>query len=69
MPNTLEAYIDNVLCDDEISVMNILADHCYLVSDECFRAADVANPGAVVAWMERNPQHFRRGLVKTKKRP
>jgi len=68
MPNTLESYIQHVLNDDEITVMNILAEHCYLVSDNAFRAADVANTGEVVAWMERNPQHFRRGLVKTKKR-
>ncbi len=68
MPNTLESYIQNVLHDDEIVVMNLLADHCYLVSDNAFRAADVANSGEVVAWMERNPHHFRKGLVKTKKR-
>ncbi len=68
MPNTLESYIQNVLHDDEITVMNILAEHCYLVSDNDFRAEDVGNTGEVVAWMERNPQHFRRGLVKTKKR-
>ena len=68
MPNTLESYIQNVLHDDEIAVMNILAEHCYLVSDNSLRAADVANTGEVVAWMERNPQCFRRGLVKTKRR-
>jgi hypothetical protein len=68
MPNTLESYIQNVLHDDEITVMNILAEHCYLVSDNAFRAGDVANTGEVVAWMERNPQYFRRGLVKTKRR-
>jgi hypothetical protein len=45
-----------------------LADHCYLVSDNAFRAADVANSGEVVAWMERNPHYFRKGLVKTKRR-
>jgi hypothetical protein len=66
--NTLEAYIQNVLCDDEITVMNILAEHCYLVSDNAWRASEVANSGEVVAWMDRNPQFFRRGLVKTKKR-
>jgi hypothetical protein len=48
--------------------MNILAEHCYLVSDNASHAADVANTGEVVAWMERNPQFFRRGLVKTKRR-
>jgi hypothetical protein len=68
MPNTLESYIQNVLHDDEICVMNILAEHCYLVSDNAFRAEDVGNTGEVVAWMERNPQYFRRGLVKTKRR-
>jgi hypothetical protein len=68
MPNTLESYIQHVLNDDEITVMNILSEHCYLVSDNAFRAADVANTGEVVAWMERNPQFFRRGLVKTKRR-
>lgn len=68
MPNTLESYIQNVLHDDEITVMNILAEHCYLVSDNAWRASEVANTGEVVAWMERNPQYFRRGLVKTKKR-
>jgi hypothetical protein len=68
MPNTLESYIQNVLHDDEITVMNILAEHCYLVSDNAFRAEDVGNTGEVVAWMERNPQYFRRGLVKTKRR-
>jgi hypothetical protein len=68
MPNTLESYIQNVLHDDEITVMNILAEHCYLVSDNAFRAGEVANTGEVVAWMERNPQYFRRGLVKTKRR-
>ena len=68
MPNTLESYIQNVLHDDEITVMNILAEHCYLVSDNATRAEEVANTGAVVAWMERNPQYFRRGLVKTKRK-
>jgi hypothetical protein len=68
MPNTLESYIQNVLHDDEITVMNILAEHCYLVSDNAFRAGDVANTGEVVAWMERNPHYFRKGLVKTKRR-
>jgi hypothetical protein len=68
MPNTLESYIQNVLHDDEICVMNILAEHCYLVSDNAFRAGDVANTGEVVAWMERNPHYFRKGLVKTKRR-
>ena len=68
MPNTLESYIQNVLHDDEICVMNILAEHCYLVSDNAFRAEDVGNTGEVVAWMERNPHYFRKGLVKTKRR-
>lgn len=68
MPNTLESYIQNVLHDDEITVMNILAEHCYLVSDNAWRASEVANSGEVVAWMDRNPQYFRRGVVKTKKR-
>ena len=68
MPNTLESYIQNVLHDDEITVMNILAEHCYLVSDSATRAEEVANTGEVVAWMERNPQYFRRGLVKTKRK-
>jgi hypothetical protein len=66
--NTLEAYIQTVLHDEEIAVMNILAEHCYLVSDNATRAGEVHNTGAVVAWIERNPQHFRTGLVKTKKR-
>ena len=66
--NTLEAYIQNVLHDDEITVMNILAEHCYLVSDNTTRADEVHNAGEVVAWMDRNPQYFRRGLVKTKRR-
>jgi hypothetical protein len=66
--NTLEAYIDTVLHDEEIAVMNILAEHCYLVSDNAARAAEVYNSGEVVAWIHRNPQHFRTGLVKTKKR-
>lgn len=68
MPNTLEHYIADVLRDDEITVMNILAEHCYLVSDNATRAEEVANTGEVVAWCERNPQYFRRGLVKTKRR-
>ena len=68
MPNTLESYIQNVLHDDEITVMNILAEHCYLVSDNATRADEVHNAGEVVAWMDRNPQHFRTGLVKTKRR-
>ena len=66
--NTLEAYIDNVLHDDEITVMNLLAEHCCLVSDNATRAEEVYNTGEVVAWIERNPQHFRTGLVKTKRR-
>ena len=68
MPNTLESYIQNVLHDDEITVMNILAEHCYLVSDNAYRASEVGNSGEVVAWCERNPQYFRTGLVKTKRR-
>jgi hypothetical protein len=66
--NSLESYIEMVLCDDEITVMNILAEHCYLVSDNATRADEVHNAGEVVAWMDRNPQYFRRGLVKTKRR-
>ena len=57
-----------VLGDDEICVMNILAEHCYLVSDNATRAEEVHNAGEVVTWMDRNPQYFRRGLVKTKRR-
>jgi hypothetical protein len=57
-----------VLGDDEITVMNILAEHCYLVSDNATRAAEVHNAGEVITWIDRNPQHFRTGLVKTKKR-
>jgi hypothetical protein len=68
MPNTLESYIQNVLHDDEITVMNILAEHCYLVSDNATRADEVHNAGEVVTWMDRNPQYFRKGLVKTKRR-
>ena len=52
MPNTLESYIEHVLHDDEICVMNILAEHCYLVSDNAFRAEDVGNTGEVVAWLK-----------------
>jgi hypothetical protein len=68
MPNSLEAYIDAVLRDDETTVMNILCEHCPLVSDEAIYARDVHNTGQVVSWIERNPHFFRRGLVKTKKR-
>ena len=57
-----------VLGDDEICVMNILAEHCYLVSDNATRAEEVHNAGAVVTWIDRNPQYFRTGLVKTKRR-
>ena len=66
--NSLESYIEMVLGDDETTVMNILSEHCYLVSDNANRAAEVANSGEVVAWMDRNPQYFRKGLVKTKRR-
>jgi hypothetical protein len=68
MPNTLESYIQTVLHDDEITVMNILAEHCYLVSDNATRAEEVHNAGEVVTWIHRNPQYFRRGLVKTKRK-
>lgn len=64
----MESYISMVLGDDEITVMNILSEHCYLVSDNATRAEEVHNAGEVVTWMDRNPQYFRRGLVKTKKR-
>ena len=66
--NSLESYISTVLGDDEITVMNILAEHCYLVSDNATRAGEVHNSGEVITWIDRNPQHFRTGLVKTKKR-
>jgi hypothetical protein len=66
--NSLESYIDTVLHDDEICVMNILAEHCYLVSDNATRAGEVHNAGEVITWIDRNPQYFRTGLVKTKKR-
>ena len=66
--NSLESYISMVLGDDETTVMNILSEHCYLVSDNASRAAEVANSGEVVAWMDRNPQYFRKVLVKTKRR-
>ena len=66
--NSLESYISMVLGDDEITVMNILSEHCYLVSDNATRAEEVHNAGEVVAWMDRNPQYFRTGLVKTKRR-
>ena len=66
--NSLESYISMVLRDDETTVMNILSEHCYLVSDNATHAAEVANSGEVVAWMDRNPQYFRKGVVKTKRR-
>lgn len=66
--NSLESYIEMVLGDDETTVMNILSEHCYLVSDNASRAAEVANSGEVVTWIHRNPQYFRMGLVKTKRR-
>jgi hypothetical protein len=66
--NSLESYIEMVMGDDETTVMNILSEHCYLVSDNASRAAEVANSGEVVAWMDRNPQYFRKGVVKTKRR-
>ena len=66
--NSLESYIEMVLGDDETTVMNILSEHCYLVSDNASRASEVQNSGDVVAWMDRNPQYFRKGLVKTKRR-
>ena len=69
MANSLEDFIAYSMQDDETAVMNILADHCPLVSDNAVWAADVYNTGEVIAWIMRNPQHFRRiGLVKTKKR-
>jgi len=69
MSNSLEDFISYSMQDDETTVMNILADNCPLVSDNAVWAADVQNTGDVIAWINRNPQHFRRiGLVKTKKR-
>lgn len=70
MPNSLEDFIAYSMQDDETAVMNILAEHCPLVSDNAVWASDVHNTGEVIAWIHRNPQHFRRiGLVKTKRRP
>jgi hypothetical protein len=69
MANSLEDFIAYSMQDDETAVMNILCEHCPLVSDNAVWAADVANTGEVIAWIHRNPQHFGRiGLVKTKKR-
>ena len=69
MANSLEDFIAYSMQDDEVAVMNILAEHCPLVSDNAVWAADVHNTGEVIQWITRNPQHFRRiGLVKTKKR-
>jgi hypothetical protein len=69
MANSLEDFIAYSMQDDETAVMNILCEHCPLVSDNAVWAADVANTGEVIAWIHRNPQHFSRiGLVKTKKR-
>jgi len=69
MANSLEDFIALSMQDDETTVMNILSEHCYLVSDNATWAADVHNTGEVIAWITRNPQHFRRiGLVKTKRR-
>lgn len=69
MANSLEDFIAYSMQDDEVAVMNILAEHCPLVSDNAVWAADVQNTGEVIAWITRNPQHFRRiGLVKTKRR-
>ena len=69
MANSLEDFIALSMQDDETTVMNILSEHCYLVSDNVTWAADVHNTGEVIAWIHRNPQHFRRiGLVKTKRR-
>jgi len=64
--NTLEAYIENFLHDDETAVMNILQEHG-VISDNCVRASEVGDSGIAVAWIERNPQHFRQGLVKKQK--
>jgi hypothetical protein len=70
MANSLEDFIAYSMQDDEVSVMNILCEHCPLVSDNAVWASDVHNTGEVIAWIHRNPQHFRRiGLGKTKKRP
>ena len=69
MANSLEDFIAYSMQDDETAVMNILAEHCPLVSDNAVWAADVHNTGDVIAWITRNPQHFRRiGLVKTKRK-
>ena len=69
MANSLEDFIALSMQDDETTVMNILCEHCYLVSDNATYAADVHNTGEVISWIMRNPQHFRRiGLVKTKAR-
>ena len=69
MPNSLEDFIAYSMQDDETAVMNILAEHCPLVSDNAVWAADVHNTGEVIAWITRNPQHFRRiGLVKPKRK-
>lgn len=69
MPNSLEDFIAYSMQDDETAVMNILAEHCPLVSDNAVWAADVHNTGEVIGWINRNPQHFRRiGLVKTKRK-
>ena len=63
--NSLEHYIQNCLHDDETAVMNILQEHG-VVSDNCIHARDVGDSGKAVSWIERNPQHFRQGLVKKK---
>lgn len=66
--NSLEHYIENCLHDDEIAVMNILQEHG-VISDNCIHAAEVFDSGKAVAWIERNPQFFRQGLVKKKTKP
>jgi|688.fasta_scaffold17186_12 hypothetical protein len=67
MGNSLEDYIAQEMHEDEVTVINILQDHG-VVSDEAVHAKDVHNAGVAVAWIHRNPQFFRRGLVKTKRR-
>jgi len=69
MANSLEDFIAYSMQDDETAVMNILAEHCPLVSDNAVWAADVHNTGEVISWITRNPHFFNRiGLVKTKRR-
>lgn len=66
--NSLEHYIREYLKDSETDVLNILQDHG-VVSDNAIYVWQVANSGDAIRWIERNPQYFRRGLVKSKKRP